>query len=293
VADIYKIVIGLITATRQLAFASLLRGAEKIDEPLDYETLLAFVEENKLFIGPREVCAGPEPLIREIVNVLKEKPAAFDPAQKEKLLIGNEEEFLAFSYCRMNSLVLSYLYSMITQSLYSKIHRAVSGGRSEEFFPPADPQLALLAGVDKNMAQILLNGIVDVAISDYPQGGRLNEAAKRLSETLQDGNPGPAIADLLGRHAQTAGLADDVARYLHLEKVSHSLSQTLKKQCLRALGLEGSLHLDAISRDFFPPDPGMRNLLGVMFGIHVLPNLQVQSKGKIVMSLTEDSPWSW
>jgi hypothetical protein len=293
VADIYKIVIGLITATRQLAFASLLRGAEKIDEPLEYETLLAFVEENKLFIGPREVCAGPEPLIREIVDVLKEKPAAFDPAQKGKLLIGNEEEYLAFSYCRMNSLVLSYLYSIITQSLYARIHRAVSDGRSEEFFPAADPQLALLAGVDKNMAQLILNGIIDVAVSDDPQGGRLNAAAKQMSEALKEGNPSPAIADLLGRHAQASGLADDVARYLHLEKVSHSLSQTLKKQCLTALGLEGSLHLDAISRDFFPPDTSMRSLLGVMFGIHVLPSLQVQARGRTVMSLTEDSPWSW
>lgn len=293
VADIYKIVIGLITATRQLAFASLLRGAEKIDEPLDYATLLAFVEENKLFIGPTEVCAGPEPLIREIVDVLKERPAAFDPAYKEKLLLEDEHEFLAFSYCRMNGLVLSYIYSMITESLYARIHRAVSEGQSEEFFSPADPQLALLAGVDKNMAQFILNGIIDVAVSDYPQGGRLNEAAKQLSESLKEGQPSPAIADLLGRHAQTAGLADDVARYLHLEKVGHSLSQTLKRQCLKALGLEGSLHLDAVTREFFPPDPNMRSLLGVMFGIHVLPNLQVQSRGRTVMSLTEDAPWSW
>jgi hypothetical protein len=45
VAGIYKIVIGLISAARQLAFTSLFQSAEKIAEPLDHDQLYAFVEE--------------------------------------------------------------------------------------------------------------------------------------------------------------------------------------------------------------------------------------------------------
>jgi hypothetical protein len=83
-----------------------------------------------------------------------------------------------------------------------------------------------------------------------------------------------------------------LARYLQLEKVGFDLSSALKQKCLQALGLEGSLHLNAVARDFSPPDPQMRSLLGVVFGVSILPGLQVYSKGRTVMSLRESSPWS-
>jgi hypothetical protein len=137
-----------------------------------------------------------------------------------------------------------------------------------------------------------LNGIIDIAVSDYPRGGPVNEAAKQISRLFGDGTPDPQVAELLGRQAQISGVADDVSRYLQLEKISFGLSQTLKKQCLEALGLEDSLHLEAISRDFFPPDSKLRSLLNLVFGLQVLPNLQVQSQGRIALSLREASPWS-
>jgi len=293
VAGVYKVAIGLIHAAQQLAFTGLFQGIEKIDEQLDHDQLYAFVEENNLFIGAREVCAGPEALVREVVNVLKDTPAALDPAQKIQRLIGNEEIFLEFADCWMNSLVLSYLYSLITESLYSRVCKVLwPGSRSEELFSPEESQLALLADVDPTVARGILSGIIDFALSDPQGGGRLNEAAAQMSDLFNGGTPSPEVAGLLERQRMT-GMADDIARYLQLEKISFGLSRTLKQQCLKALGLEDSLHLNAMARDFFPPDSKMRSLLHVMLGIEVLPNLQVQSRGKVVMSLTEDSPWSW
>ncbi|HTQ80352.1 MAG TPA: hypothetical protein VMM92_10170, partial [Thermoanaerobaculia bacterium] len=90
VAGIFKIVIGLVHAARQLAFTSLFLGVEKINEPLDHGQLYAFVEERKLFIGPKEVCAGPEPLIKEVIEVIKAPAVPLDPAQKAKLRLEDE-----------------------------------------------------------------------------------------------------------------------------------------------------------------------------------------------------------
>src|SRR4028119_96435 len=280
VAGIYKVVIGLIHAAQQLAFTSLSRGAEKIDEELDHDHLYSFVEDKKLFIGPTEVCAGPEPLIRKVINALKDKTATLDPAQTARLCVGDERAFLEFSYCRMNSVVLSYLYSIVTESLYARVRRAAGpGGQSEEPSSPAEAQLALFAGLEKRMAQAILNGIIEVAISDPSGDGRLKDAARQMSELFNDGSPSPKVVSMLGERAQDSGVTEDIARYLHLEKIGAGVSQILKLRCLGALGLEDS----PMSRDFSPPELKMRSLLSVMFGIQILPSLQVQSKGATVM----------
>lgn len=293
VASLYKVVIGLVSAAQRLAFASFFQGADHVNEELDSNYLYSFVEDTKLFIGPTEVCAGPEALIREVVDVLQEPPA-LDPAQRERLLlIGNEESFLAFSYCRMNSMILSSLYAILTESLYARITRALWPDESQrEIFSRADPQLALLADIDKTLARAMLNGILQIAVSDHSGGRQLREVAKKMSTLLDFGQPHPRIVDELGSHAHVAGVTDDVARYLQLEKISSDLSWSLKKQYLESLDLQDSLHLDAVAQSFSPPDAVMRNLLGMKFGIQILPGFQIESKGRILMSLADESPWS-
>ncbi|HVR98105.1 MAG TPA: hypothetical protein VMW27_15920 [Thermoanaerobaculia bacterium] len=292
VAGIYKVMIGLIHAAQHLAFTSIVQGPEKVNEPLNHEQLYAFVEQNELFIGPTEVCAGPESMIREVVNALKEKPAVPEPAQKGELFLDDEGAFLEFAYSQMNDMALLYLYSVIVDELYFRVHKAIwQGRRGDDVLPQAELQPGLLARAGKPMIRPLLNGLLQVALSEPAGGSRLSEAAKRIPELFEDGKPHPEIANALGRYAQTGGLADDVARYLKLEQIGSDLSRILKQQCLAGLGLQDSLHLNAVAGGFSPPDPRMRSLLSVMFGIHILPNLGVRAKGRAVISLAEDSPW--
>ncbi len=293
VAGIYKVVIGLVHAAEQLAFTSIVQGPAKINERLDHDQLYAFVEENKLFIGPTEVCAGPVSMIREVVHVLKEKPAVPDPAQRGRLLIDDEEAFLKFAYSQMNDMALTYIYSIITDALYSRVRKAIwQGNQGEEVFSQDDPPPGLLARVGKATVRPLLNGLVQVAVSEPSGDGRLSESIRPIPELFEDGTPHPEIVQALGRHARIAGVADDVARYLKLEQVASDLSRILKRQCLEGLGLQDSLHLNAVSSAFSPPDLRMRSLLSIMFGIQILPGLKVESKGKVVMSMAENSPWS-
>ncbi|MBI4853445.1 MAG: hypothetical protein HY819_16750 [Acidobacteria bacterium] len=70
VATIHKAALGLVNAAQVMLTKRLVMGRYKKDTVIDAENFYLFVENEKLFIGPWEVCAGTPNQIKELLKLL-------------------------------------------------------------------------------------------------------------------------------------------------------------------------------------------------------------------------------
>jgi hypothetical protein len=93
VATIHKAALGLVNAVQVMLTKRLVMGRYKKDTSLDTEALYSFIEKEKLFIGPWEVCAGTPNQIKELISLLL-KPQADDSIKIE--LIPNLKSYFHY-----------------------------------------------------------------------------------------------------------------------------------------------------------------------------------------------------
>lgn len=110
VATIHKAALGLVNAVQVMLTKRVVMGRYKKDASLETEALYSFIEKEKLFIGPWEVCAGTPNQIKELLNLLL-KPNVDDSIKVE--LIPNLESYFHYITQAEKVVLLDNFFSII------------------------------------------------------------------------------------------------------------------------------------------------------------------------------------
>lgn len=285
VAAIYKVMIGLNTSIFKLAQTTLLSSPDTVDQEVDPEKLFAFVESDNLLIGVKQVCAGPEGMIRKAIRLLVTGAEAPPNSEASNIkLIGDTKAFLEFSWCIANEKILSALYFSIVESLYGNIWNELSkklGEKGNILFPISGNSHVFL-NVSDEMIKSSVEAILQSAlVRNCYDGERLHACAMQIVRIFSDEN---FITNFISKDVCTAieanrimspSLQINTYRYLALEKIRRELSSIIKSQCLKSLGLSNSIHLTAMARQYLPASHLMSHFLGGVLGYEISSDLHI------------------
>lgn len=73
-------------------------GAAPFDAPVDAETLYDFADRQKHFIGPQEVCAGPEAMVKDLLRLLVDGTGPRGDPAATAAVLSDGRRFLQFAH---------------------------------------------------------------------------------------------------------------------------------------------------------------------------------------------------
>lgn len=280
VGAMYKIALGLSSAVLSAIQARL--SAQALSEPVDPDELCAFIEAQGLLIGHRQVCAGSEEMIRDVVRLLCAPAAELDEADCHATAqLIDEQPFASFASQLVNMSVLSTLSLFVTDSIYEALRGSMSEqlGRDDVFARASERSsgLASLSWASMgSFVDLLATGLVDLRAAPPELRARLLDL-KRLFGPLSAQQQRELSALLRGAGAfEPEPLLAGVGIYLRWEQALEACGRMLRRAMLESIGEgegEGSWAAQPL---FAPPTLRVRSLLSAVYGMRFRPGGVVQ-----------------
>ncbi len=159
IAVLYKVVIGINALAQSFHLKAVLGDGFDADAPAARDALIEHLETHGLLIGPREVCAGPQAMIAEALDLLiagaagtLDVPAGFDGVGGPTPLrgvIGDAAKLTAYAFQAMRFQAAGYVTDLISQALGRAVSAAIVpeafGARAREIGAARDTLAAALS----------------------------------------------------------------------------------------------------------------------------------------------------
>lgn len=261
VAATFKMVIGITYALQDLQFQAVLEDRALEHAPVEPDALMAQIEQRGLLIGPTQVCAGPQAMIRAVIALLLggDSGAPLDPALGA--LIGDAARPARYAAQAMRFHAAGYMVELFVHALT----RAVTGwaisrpGQPEPLREatdhliaglPDEPQVQTAIALAPDRLAVVADAIRRFMTGAAPDATPMGSALGRLTETYLRPRPRAEamLADFIAAippaapALPVAPLLPLFATHLALERVWLQLNR------LGELGLEACLGRAAEAR---------------------------------------------
>jgi len=283
--SLYKITLG-VTSTSLTAWIDRLAT---FSTPVSARMLFDYAEANQQLIGAHQVCAGPETLILELLDVVINGADDKQPGPEVLDAIGDHDKFLHFCKATAALRLLRFIVERIDAILRTQLGAELGGALSERgralFSVDPSSWLIRFTTLDEQERARLLEDLfaqlTDARFAPSPaciEGGRaLREAFRRASE--EDSLP---IEELVGMSDAARVLSTterrtatrSLARYVQIERISAAIVKMLKAELADVLGidLESPLARERGLVEFVPTRmsrPSMRAAYREVFAIDI------------------------
>lgn len=205
VAALFKVVIGITSTIRSQFLESTTGESDSIYSPGDPALVYEYAERRELLIGKEQVCAGPQIMIMETLQLLTYGRSNTEPNSKPiKSLIPSTKSFFDYSCHMMSCQIISLLFDAINHCIAHdasrKLRRTGQAGQAQQSF---------LAG--------LLNELDEVK--------RVDESGLLKAMSVVDGEERARLGSVF------CSMLIDVAqgrRKNHLREIAHAMASIWK-----------------------------------------------------------------
>ena len=296
-----KAAAGLSTPLFELAMSGVTAPGmpwQAVDENLVYD----YMDREQLLIGPRQVCAGTESMIKQAVASLAHGGAAVPALDEPPSFLRplNGDRFLRYSFAKMNLEVLATAFWMADRRIRSDLLQALGGagplpdGASllrtrlisalsrRQHEGRVAPHEQVFARLEPGARGAFLGRMLELFI--VPAGAEDRELLQVAGSLLRlwaepdsrlMAGLRPLLAGAAGSNLEdpflTKALGEQLARYVELERIYSQLTGRLKRAFASALELPADGGIDDFrrEREFIPVSTALREILKEALGMSV------------------------